>query len=125
MSNVIGVVKLLTLVFISITGFVVLGGHTRVANPGANFNNAFEKLEGGTTPYGVTNALYSIVYTYGGYTQAFNMVNEVKVSCTGRRVSVLISAPLGLRSARVSHADTFAFPRTLSSRFGGMDSYLS
>lgn len=79
--NVIGIVKVVTLVFISITGLVVLGGHTRVVNPGANFNNAFEKLEGGTSAYGITNALYKIVFAYAGYTNAFNMVNEVKVSC--------------------------------------------
>lgn len=58
----------------------MLGGHTRVADPGANFRNSFEKLEGGTTAYGITNALYKIVFAYAGYTNAFNMVNEVKVS---------------------------------------------
>lgn len=76
--NVVGIVKVITLLFISITGLVVLGGHTRVSDPGANFRNSFEKLEGGTTAYGITNALYKIVFAYSGYTNAFNMVNEVK-----------------------------------------------
>lgn len=76
-SNGIGVVKLLTLVFIAITGWVVLGGHTSVENPRANFDNAFQ---GTATPYGLTNALYRIVFSYAGYNNAFNVVNEIKVS---------------------------------------------
>lgn len=62
---------------ISITGFVVLGGHTSVPDPHSNFRNAFE----GTTTegYNVTNALVKIVFAYTGYQNAFNVVNEVKV----------------------------------------------
>jgi amino acid transporter len=76
LSNGIGIVKLLTLIFISITGLVVLSGHTSVANPQANFVNSFE---GKSTPYGITNALYKIIFSYAGYENAFNVVNEVKV----------------------------------------------
>lgn len=76
-SNGIGIVKVLTLVFISITGLVVLGGHTRVADPQANFRDAWS---GSATPYGATNALYRIIFSYAGYENAFNVVNEVKVS---------------------------------------------
>lgn len=70
--------KILTLVFISITGLVVLGGHTRVRDPLANFQNSFSHSE--VTPYGLTNALYKIIFSYAGFTNAFNVVNEVKVS---------------------------------------------
>ena len=75
--NAVGVVKITTLLFISITGLVVLGGHTRVENPHANFHNAFE----GTTSngYGLANALVKINFAYAGYTNAFNVVNELKV----------------------------------------------
>lgn len=59
-SNGIGVVKLVTLVFISITGLVVLGGNTRVQDPKANFRNAFE---GDTTVYGATNAFIKIIFS--------------------------------------------------------------
>jgi amino acid transporter len=59
-SNAIGVVKLLTLVFISILGLVVLGGHTAVEDPSANFRNAFR---GDISPYGVTNSLYKIIFS--------------------------------------------------------------
>ena len=51
-------VKLLTLVFISIAGLVVLGGHTRVSDTGSNFAQPFK---GTITPYGATTALYRII----------------------------------------------------------------
>lgn len=77
-SNAIGVVKVLTLVFIAITGLVVLGGHTSVADPTANFRVAFE----GTSKegYGLANGLVKIIFAYAGYENAFNVVNEIKVS---------------------------------------------
>jgi amino acid transporter len=59
-SNTIGTIKLITLVFISITGLVVLGGNTRVPDPRANFRNAFE---GETTIYGAVNAFVKIIFS--------------------------------------------------------------
>ncbi|KAH6970299.1 high-affinity methionine permease [Fusarium avenaceum] len=76
-QNAIGVVKILTLIFIIITGFVVLGGHTPVEDPKVNFRNAFRGT-GSATAYGLTNALYRIIFSYGGYNNAFNLANEVK-----------------------------------------------
>ncbi|KIE00595.1 high affinity methionine permease, partial [Metarhizium majus ARSEF 297] len=75
--NILGVLKVLTLVFISITGLVVLGGHvSRVSNPGANFDNAFQ----GTTTNGndLSTALVSIVFSFSGFSNAFNVVNEIR-----------------------------------------------
>lgn len=77
-QNAIGVVKVLTLIFIIITGFVVLGGHTPVEDPKVNFRNAFEGT-GSASAYGLTNALYRIIFSYGGYNNACNLANEVKV----------------------------------------------
>jgi amino acid transporter len=77
LSNLIGSVKLITLIFISITGLVVLGGHTRVKDPKANFRDAFAG-SGSGGGYGATTALYDIIFSYAGYTNAFNVVNEVK-----------------------------------------------
>ncbi|KAI0879426.1 high-affinity methionine permease [Hypoxylon argillaceum] len=76
-TNIIGVVKIITLVFISITGFVVLGGHVpRIPDPKANFRNAFE----GTTNNGndLSVALVNIIFAYSGYANAFSVVNEIK-----------------------------------------------
>jgi amino acid transporter len=75
-SNTIGFIKVFTLVFVAITGWVVLGGHTRVADPQANFRESFS---GTPTPYGLTQALVRIIFSYSGYENAFNVANEVKV----------------------------------------------
>ncbi|KAF5024372.1 hypothetical protein F66182_3559 [Fusarium sp. NRRL 66182] len=75
--NFIGVLKILTLVFISIAGLVVLGGNIdRIPDPGQNFRNAFE----GATPNGndLASAFVSIVFSYAGYYNAFNVVNEIQ-----------------------------------------------
>ncbi|KAK4183243.1 high-affinity methionine permease [Podospora australis] len=75
-SNAIGIVKVLTLVFIAIAGLVVLGGNVdSVPNPKANFANSFE---GQASAYGLTLALYRIIFSYAGFENAFNVVNEVK-----------------------------------------------
>ncbi|KAJ5566621.1 hypothetical protein N7535_008259 [Penicillium sp. DV-2018c] len=76
-ANAIGLVKLVTLIFIAITGLVVLGGHTSVKNPTANFKNAFEGTESATA-YGATNALTKVWFSFAGYENAFNVVNEVR-----------------------------------------------
>ncbi|KAI1312454.1 high-affinity methionine permease [Xylaria venustula] len=76
-TNIIGVVKIITLIFISITGFVVLGGRvSRIPDPGANFRNAFE----GTTKNGndLSVALVNVIFTYSGYANAFALANEIK-----------------------------------------------
>ncbi|KAK3190769.1 hypothetical protein K4F52_003085 [Lecanicillium sp. MT-2017a] len=75
--NILGALKIITLVFISITGLVVLGGNvSRVPHPTANFQNSFE----GTTTNGndLATALVSIIFSYTGYSNAFNVVNEIK-----------------------------------------------
>lgn len=76
-SNIIGGLKLILLVFISISGFVILGGHVpRVQNPGANFRNSFA----GTTDsgYDLSQAMVNIIFAYTGWSNAFNMANEIK-----------------------------------------------
>jgi amino acid transporter len=77
LSNTIGVIKLITLIFIAITGLVVLGGHTHVKDPHANFRDAF-KGSGSGGGYGATTAMYSIIFSYAGFENAFNVVNEIK-----------------------------------------------
>jgi amino acid transporter len=78
------------LIFISITGFVVLGGNVEsIPDPTVNFRNSFE----GTTNNGndLANALVNIVFSYTGYSNAFNLVNEVKNPIKTIRKSGLIS----------------------------------
>lgn len=77
-SNAVGIVKICTLVFVILTGFVVLGGNTRVENPKANFHDAWSG-SATASAYGLTTALYRIIFSYGGYYNAFNVANEIKV----------------------------------------------
>ncbi|GKT54474.1 LOW QUALITY PROTEIN: high-affinity methionine permease [Colletotrichum tofieldiae] len=76
-SNGVGIVKICTLLFVIITGFVVLGGGTKVENPKANFQDAWSGSSTASA-YGMTTALYRIIFSYGGYNNAFNVANEVK-----------------------------------------------
>ena len=63
---------------VAITGLVVLGGHTPVKDPTANFRDAFAGSSAASA-YGATNAIYKVYFAYAGYENAFNVVNEVKV----------------------------------------------
>ena len=91
LSNGIGIVKMITLFFVAITGLVVLGGHTNIKDPHANFKNSFD---GHTTPYGMTNALVKIIFSYAGFENAFNVVNEVQVSRSWKFSRVSLSSIL-------------------------------
>ena len=55
----------------------MLGGHTSVADPTANFRNSFAGTTGNGN--GIANALVKVNFAYSGYTNAFNVVNETKV----------------------------------------------
>ncbi|KAJ3529957.1 hypothetical protein NMY22_g8779 [Coprinellus aureogranulatus] len=76
LSNAIGVVKVGTLVFVAITGLVVLGGHTRVEDPHANFRNAFADTS--SNGNGLATALVKVNFAYAGFENAFNVMNEIK-----------------------------------------------
>jgi hypothetical protein len=80
LMNLISAVKLIILLFIVVTGFVVLGGGTSVENPRQNFQNSFEGVT--SNGHDIVNALVSINYAYDGYYNAFNVTNEIKVGST-------------------------------------------
>lgn len=75
---------------ISITGFVVLGGGTRVADPTANFRDPFAGSS--SNGYNLANALVNITFAYQGYENAFNVMAEVKNPIR----TIKRSAPLSL-----------------------------
>jgi amino acid transporter len=67
--NVLGVFKVVILLFIVFSGFAALAGHLKVEQP-HNFDNAF-RLEvgdgyGGGGAYGYCTALLRIIYSYKG-----------------------------------------------------------
>lgn len=75
--NAIGALKLTLLVFISISGLVILGGHVgRIESPGINFTEGFA----GTTSsgYNLSQAMVNISFAFSGWQNAFSMANEIK-----------------------------------------------
>lgn len=63
---------------IAFTGFGVLAGNFsphKVKDPNTNFRNAFNGTS--SDGYGVSNALVSIIFSYSGYSNSFNVANEV------------------------------------------------
>ncbi|THC89894.1 hypothetical protein EYZ11_010645 [Aspergillus tanneri] len=94
LANAIGFVKLITLIFIGITGLVVLGGNvSAIPDSKINFRNAFEGTSAATV-YGATNALVKVMFSYKGYENAFNVVNEVRNPVKTLRWSAPVSLTL-------------------------------
>lgn len=77
LSNFLGFVKLIFMFFIIITGFVVLGGGTRVKDPHSIFKNAWE----GTTTDGnaISNAIIKVSFSYGGAGYVFGLAGEANL----------------------------------------------
>jgi amino acid transporter len=93
--NVLGVFKVVILLFIIFSGFAALAGHRNVPNP-HNFDNAF-RLEsgngyGGGGAYAYSTALLRIVYSYKGWENANYVIGELKHP----RKTLTIAAPLAI-----------------------------
>lgn len=77
-ANTLGSFKIIIILFIIITGWVGLGNGIKSKNfhPTHNFSNAFD----GETPtgYGIVNALYNVIWSYVGYSNASYALGEVK-----------------------------------------------
>ncbi|RCK63915.1 High-affinity methionine permease [Candida viswanathii] len=77
-ANTLGSFKIIIILFIIITGWVGLGNGIKSSNfsPTHNFSNAFD----GETPtgYGIVNALYNVIWSYVGYSNASYALGEVK-----------------------------------------------
>ncbi|KAF1913065.1 amino acid permease-domain-containing protein [Ampelomyces quisqualis] len=81
--NGIGALKLLLLVFISISGLVILGGHApRVANPGINFRHGNGMSGTTSSGYNLSQAMVNISFAFSGWQSAFSMANEIKSPLT-------------------------------------------
>ncbi|KAE9964973.1 hypothetical protein BLS_007935 [Venturia inaequalis] len=75
LQNFLGVIKLLILLLIIVSGFAALGGHLRIEKPN-NFDNAFEGTTG--SAYGVVTALYNVIWSFIGYSNANYALAEAK-----------------------------------------------
>ncbi|SGZ47087.1 CIC11C00000004468 [Sungouiella intermedia] len=78
LANALGIFKVVIVLFISVTGWVALGGGIKTNNfqKTHNFDDAFK----GTSPsgYGIVNALYNVIWSYVGYSNANYALGEIK-----------------------------------------------
>ncbi|KAL1979159.1 hypothetical protein VTN96DRAFT_6610 [Rasamsonia emersonii] len=89
--NGIGVIKIITLLFIVVTGWVILGGGvSRVPDPHASFRNAFAGSAHSSNLY--ATALFKVMNSYAGWSNACYVLNEVKNPVR----TLKIAGPLGL-----------------------------
>lgn len=74
LQNCLGVFKIGIVIFISVTGWVALGGGLK---EDYNLHNAFEGANQATA-YGVVNALYNVIWSFVGYSNVNYALGEVK-----------------------------------------------
>lgn len=90
LQNALGVIKIIILLIIIIGGFVALGGHVKLDEKPDNFTNAFAGTTG--SGYGVVTALYNVIWSYIGYSNANYALAETKNPVR----TLKIAAPLAL-----------------------------
>ncbi|KAH6666300.1 high affinity methionine permease [Halenospora varia] len=75
--NVIGVCKIVILLFIIVTGWVILGGGIKsIPDPHSSFRNAFKGSATTGNPY--ATALFKVLSSFAGWSNAAYILNEVK-----------------------------------------------
>ncbi|KAI1446023.1 amino acid transporter [Annulohypoxylon stygium] len=93
--NILGIFKVVILVFIVFSGFAAISGRLLVPPPG-NFHDAFAIGEtenyGGQGAYGYATALLQIIYSYKGWENANYVLGELK----NPRKTLSIAAPIAI-----------------------------
>jgi len=93
LQNVLGTIKVFIIVIIVIGGWVALAGHLKIPEGEPmpdNFSNAFEGTTG--SAYGVVTALYNVIWSYIGYSNANYALSETKNPVR----TLKIAAPLAI-----------------------------
>ncbi|KAI9829971.1 MAG: hypothetical protein M1838_005847 [Thelocarpon superellum] len=91
LMNLLGSIKVAILLFIVVTGWVVLSGRVkRVPDPGASYHNAFAGSVRSGSPY--ATALFKVLNSYAGWSNAAYVLNEVRNPVR----TLKIAGPLGL-----------------------------
>ena len=67
LQNALGIIKIIILLLIIFSGFAALGGRLKIEKPN-NFDNAFANTSG--SAYGIVNAIYNVIWSYIGYSNA-------------------------------------------------------
>ncbi|KAH7908037.1 amino acid transporter [Hygrophoropsis aurantiaca] len=88
--NALSVFKIVILVFVVITGWVVLSGSTRIADPHANFRDAFAGSSTSSNDY--ATATFKVLNAYAGWSNVNYVLNNVRNPVR----TLKIAGPLGL-----------------------------
>ncbi|OJD36855.1 high affinity methionine permease [Diplodia corticola] len=109
LQNLLGVIKLIIILIIIVSGFAALGGHLKIDKPD-NFSNAFEGTTGSS--YGVVTALYNVIWSYIGYSNANYAMSEMKNPVrTLKRAAPIAIITVGIMYMLVNIAYFAAVPR--------------
>ncbi|KAI0078613.1 amino acid transporter [Panus rudis PR-1116 ss-1] len=88
--NGLSVFKIVIVIFVVVTGWVVLSGHTHIADPHVNFRNAFEGSANSSNDY--ATAMFKVLFAYTGWSNVNYVMNNVKDPIR----TLKIAGPLGL-----------------------------
>ncbi|KAF5354599.1 hypothetical protein D9758_011186 [Tetrapyrgos nigripes] len=75
LQNILGIFKIVVLLFIICTGFAALAGHVPGGRP-HNFTNAFAGTK--TDANSFINAMYNVIWSFIGYSNAFYAMSEIQ-----------------------------------------------
>ncbi|OBZ67639.1 High-affinity methionine permease [Grifola frondosa] len=90
LMNALGVFKIVILLFVVVTGWVVLSGHTHIKDPHVNFRNAFAGSSHSSNDY--ATATFKVLFTYAGWSNVNYVMNNVRDPVR----TLTIAGPLGL-----------------------------
>ncbi|KAG1852540.1 amino acid transporter [Suillus subluteus] len=88
--NLLSIFKIVILLFVVVTGWVVLSGKTRVTDPHYNFRNAFAGSS--TSSYEYATATFKVLNAYAGWSNVNYVMNNVRNPVR----TLKIAGPLGL-----------------------------
>lgn len=95
LQNLLGIIKLGIILLIVVAGWAALGGAVKLDEKPRNFDNAFQGTTG--SAYGVVTALYNVIWSYIGYSNANYALSETKNPVR----TLKLAAPLALGSVAV------------------------
>ncbi|KAI0322592.1 amino acid transporter [Amylostereum chailletii] len=92
--NILTIAKVLSLIFVALTGIAVLAGFTRIEDPFANFQHLFRGSS--TNLNALATALVKTHWAFYGWVNSFSVLSEIKTAQPARtaRNAALISVAL-------------------------------
>lgn len=76
LQNLLGSIKIFIILIMVFSGWAALAGRVKLDKKPDNFTNAFEGTTG--SAYGVVTALYNVIWSYVGYSNANYALSETK-----------------------------------------------